>query len=64
MKKLGKNVILFYTPVLFPSLKFRENASTYTSAITRAVLVSSTLISMATADRFCHRALFITGGVL
>ncbi|PON67127.1 Major facilitator, sugar transporter-like [Parasponia andersonii] len=59
--KLAQNVILFYSLVLFLSLGFRENASMYSSDITGAVLVSSTLISMATADRFGLRALFITG---
>lgn len=40
----GINCILFYAPVMFLSLGFRENDSLYSSAITGAVLVLSTLI--------------------
>lgn len=59
----GINSILFYAPVLFQSMGFGRNASLYSSAITGAVLASSTLISMATVDRLGRRALLISGGI-
>ncbi|KAL5547666.1 hypothetical protein UlMin_002897 [Ulmus minor] len=59
----GINSILFYAPVLFQSMGFGGNASLYASAITGAVLASSTLISMATVDRLGRRFLLISGGI-
>ena len=59
----GINSILFYAPVLFQSMGFGGNAALYSSAITGAVLASSTLISMATVDRLGRRALLISGGI-
>ncbi|KAK4404240.1 Sugar carrier protein A [Sesamum angolense] len=44
----GINSILFYAPVLFQSMGFGGNASLYSSALTGAVLASSTFISIAT----------------
>ncbi|XP_057500761.1 sugar transport protein 7-like [Actinidia eriantha] len=59
----GINSILFYAPILFQSMGFGRNASLYSSALTGAVLVSSTLVSIATVDRWGRRALLIGGGI-
>lgn len=59
----GINSILFYAPVLFQSMGFKGNASLYSSALTGAVLASSTLVSMATVDRLGRRVLLISGGI-
>lgn len=59
----GINSILFYAPVLFRSMGFKGNASLYASALTGAVLVLSTVISIATVDRLGRRVLLIGGGI-
>lgn len=59
----GINSILFYAPVLFQSMGFGGNASLYSSALTGAVLASSTLVSIATVDRWGRRKLLIGGGI-
>lgn len=59
----GINSILFYAPVLFQSMGFGGNASLYSSALTGAVLASSTFISIATVDRLGRRVLLISGGI-
>ncbi|KAL2502587.1 Sugar transport protein 7 [Forsythia ovata] len=59
----GINSILFYAPVLFQSMGFGRNASLYSSALTGAVLASSTFISIAIVDRWGRRALLIGGGI-
>ncbi|XP_027067980.1 sugar carrier protein A-like isoform X1 [Coffea arabica] len=59
----GINSILFYAPVLFRSMGFKGNAPLYSSALTGAVLASSTLVSMATVDRWGRRFLLIGGGI-
>lgn len=59
----GINSILFYAPVLFQSMGFGGDASLYSSAVTGAVLASSTLLSIATVDRLGRRALLISGGI-
>lgn len=60
----GINSILFYAPVLFGSLGFGANASLYSSVLTGAVLVLSTVVSIATVDRLGRRPLFFGGGIL
>nr|XP_043629105.1 sugar transport protein 7-like [Erigeron canadensis] len=60
----GINSILFYAPVLFQSMGFKRNASLYSSALTGAVLVLSTLVSIVTVDKLGRRVLLIVGGVL
>ncbi|KAJ7979653.1 Sugar transport protein [Quillaja saponaria] len=60
----GINSILFYAPVLFQTMGFGANASLYSSALTGAVLVSSTFISIATVDRLGRRVLLISGGMV
>ncbi|KAK4781321.1 hypothetical protein SAY87_017427 [Trapa incisa] len=59
----GINSILFYAPVLFQSMGFGGSAALYSSALTGAVLASSTFISIATVDRLGRRALLISGGI-
>lgn len=59
----GINSILFYAPVLFQSMGFERNASLYSSALTGAVLASSTFISIGTVDRLGRRALLMSGGI-
>ncbi|KAJ8768277.1 hypothetical protein K2173_021217 [Erythroxylum novogranatense] len=59
----GINSILFYAPVLFQSMGFGGNASLYSSALTGAVLCSSTFISIGTVDRLGRRVLLISGGI-
>ncbi|XP_051131158.1 sugar transport protein 7 isoform X2 [Andrographis paniculata] len=59
----GINSILFYAPVLFQTMGFKGNASLYSSALTGAVLASSTFISIAAVDRVGRRVLLITGGI-
>lgn len=59
----GINSILFYAPVLFQSMGFKGKASLYSSALTGAVLASSTLVSIATVDRWGRRPLLIVGGI-
>lgn len=59
----GINSILFYAPVLFQSMGFGGNASLYSSALTGAVLASSTFISIATVDKLGRRILLISGGI-
>ncbi|ERN10368.1 hypothetical protein AMTRI_Chr12g270950 [Amborella trichopoda] len=59
----GINSILFYAPILFQSLGFGGNASLYSSVLTGAVLALSTLVSIATVDKWGRRALLIGGGI-
>ncbi|ONK59591.1 uncharacterized protein A4U43_C08F8040 [Asparagus officinalis] len=59
----GINSILFYAPVLFQSMGFGGNASLYSSVMTGAVLALSTLVSIATVDRWGRRVLLIAGGI-
>ncbi|KAH7675029.1 Sugar/inositol transporter protein [Dioscorea alata] len=59
----GINSILFYAPVLFQSMGFGNNASLYSSVMTGAVLASSTLVSIATVDRWGRKVLLIGGGI-
>ncbi|XP_019701270.1 sugar transport protein 7 isoform X2 [Elaeis guineensis] len=59
----GINSILFYAPVLFQSMGFGGNASLYSSVMTGAVLVASTLVSIATVDKWGRRVLLIIGGI-
>lgn len=59
----GINSILFYAPVLFQSMGFEGRAALYSSVMTGAVLMTSTLVSIATVDRWGRRALLISGGI-
>nr|QNC69514.1 sugar carrier protein [Annona sp. ZA-2020] len=59
----GINSILFYAPILFQSMGFGGNTSLYSSVMTGAVLALSTLVSIATVDRWGRRVLLIGGGI-
>ncbi|CAA6661646.1 unnamed protein product [Spirodela intermedia] len=59
----GINSILFYAPVLFQSMGFEGRAALYSSVMTGAVLMTSTLVSIATVDRWGRRPLLISGGI-
>lgn len=58
----GINVIMFYAPVLFKTLGFGDDASLMSAVITGLVNVISTLVSIATVDRYGRRFLFMEGG--
>ncbi|KAF7846975.1 hypothetical protein BT93_L3521 [Corymbia citriodora subsp. variegata] len=58
----GINVIMFYAPVLFKTLGFGDDASLMSSAITGAVNVVATLVSIFSVDKFGRRGLFLEGG--
>lgn len=59
----GINSILFYAPVLFQSMGFKGNASLVSSALTGAVLCSSTVVSIALVDKWGRRPLLRVGGI-
>eukprot|EP00252_Welwitschia_mirabilis_P001816 TRINITY_DN1174_c0_g1_i3.p1 TRINITY_DN1174_c0_g1~~TRINITY_DN1174_c0_g1_i3.p1 ORF type:complete len:390 (+),score=-11.57 TRINITY_DN1174_c0_g1_i3:678-1847(+) len=59
----GINIILFYAPVLFQSLGFHSDASLYSSVMSGAVLVGSTIVSILAVDRLGRRFLLIVGGI-
>ncbi|EFJ38553.1 hypothetical protein SELMODRAFT_437470 [Selaginella moellendorffii] len=59
----GINAIMFYAPVLFQTLGFESDASLYSAAITGAVNVVSTVVSILTVDRFGRRVLLLEAGV-
>ncbi|KAI0511291.1 hypothetical protein KFK09_011916 [Dendrobium nobile] len=59
----GINSVLFYAPVLFQSMGFGGNASLYSSMLTGAVLVLSTVVSIVAVDRLGRRPLLIAGGI-
>ncbi|XP_010533211.1 PREDICTED: sugar transport protein 10-like [Tarenaya hassleriana] len=59
----GINVIMFYAPVLFKTLGFKDDASLMSAVITGIVNMLSTLVSIGVADRFGRRVLFLEGGI-
>ncbi|KAH0467165.1 hypothetical protein IEQ34_004403 [Dendrobium chrysotoxum] len=59
----GINAIMFYSPVLFNTLGFKNDASLYSAVITGAVNVVSTLVSIYSVDRVGRRALLLEAGV-
>ncbi|KAB2625387.1 sugar transport protein 13-like [Pyrus ussuriensis x Pyrus communis] len=59
----GINAIMFYAPVLFKTLGFKSDASLYSSAITGAVNVLSTMVSIYFVDRAGRRVLLLEAGV-
>jgi MFS transporter, SP family, sugar:H+ symporter len=58
----GINVIMFYAPVLFRTVGFKQNATLVSSVITGLVNVFSTFVATITADKVGRRALFLQGG--
>lgn len=59
----GINAIMFYAPVLFSTLGFGNDASLYSSVITGAVNVLSTLVSIYSVDKVGRRVLLLEAGV-
>ncbi|XP_073051677.1 sugar transport protein 1-like [Primulina eburnea] len=59
----GMNVFMFYSPVLFKTMGFGNNASLISSVATGGVNSVATLVSILSADRFGRKSLFIEGGV-
>ncbi|KAM1104022.1 hypothetical protein ACFX2J_012454 [Malus domestica] len=59
----GINAVMFYAPVLFSTLGFKTDASLYSSAITGAVNVLSTIVSIYFVDRAGRRVLLLEAGV-
>lgn len=55
----GINAIMFYAPVLFQTVGFGGNGALLSAVITGLVNVFSTLVSVATVDKFGRRALLL-----
>ncbi|KAK9182569.1 hypothetical protein WN944_025714 [Citrus x changshan-huyou] len=59
----GINAIMFYAPVLFKTLGFGGSASLYSTVITGAVNVLSTLVSIYSVDKVGRRMLLLEAGI-
>ncbi|KAL6530697.1 Sugar transport protein 13 [Orobanche gracilis] len=59
----GINAIMFYAPVLFNTLGFKNDASLYSAVITGAVNLISTIVSIYSVDKLGRRALLLEAGV-
>ncbi|KAI4296606.1 hypothetical protein L6164_036552 [Bauhinia variegata] len=59
----GINVIMFYAPVLFQSIGFKDDASLMSAVITGFVNVIATIVSIYGVDRWGRRALLLEGGI-
>lgn len=59
----GINAIMFYAPVLFNSMGFKNDASLYSAVITGAINVISTIVSIYSVDKLGRRALLLEAGV-
>lgn len=59
----GINAIMFYAPVLFSTLGFENDASLYSTVITGAVNVVSTIVSIYSVDKLGRRFLLLEAGV-
>ncbi|XP_004511353.1 sugar transport protein 13 [Cicer arietinum] len=59
----GINAIMFYAPVLFNTLGFKNDASLYSAVITGAVNVLSTMVSIYSVDKVGRRKLLLEAGV-
>ncbi|XP_077210275.1 sugar transport protein MST4-like [Tasmannia lanceolata] len=59
----GINAIMFYAPVLFNTLGFKNDASLYSAVITGAVNVISTVVSIYTVDKLGRRVLLLEAGI-
>jgi sugar porter (SP) family MFS transporter len=59
----GINAIMFYAPVLFKTLGFKNDASLYSSVITGAVNVLSTVVSIYSVDKLGRRILLLQAGI-
>jgi hypothetical protein len=54
---------MFYAPVLFNTLGFKNDASLYSAVITGAVNVLSTVVSIYSVDKLGRRMLLLEAGV-
>ncbi|XP_004505018.1 sugar carrier protein C-like [Cicer arietinum] len=59
----GINVIMFYAPVLFSSVGFKDDAALMSAVITGIVNALGTIVSVFGVDKLGRRALFIQGGI-
>jgi len=55
----GINAIMFYAPVLFQTLGFKDDASLYSAVIVGAVNVLATVLAIVVVDRVGRRALLL-----
>lgn len=55
----GINVIMFYAPVLFHTMGFKNDASLLSSVITGGINVASTVIALLFVDKWGRRALLV-----
>ncbi|MED6187570.1 hypothetical protein PIB30_077748 [Stylosanthes scabra] len=58
----GINVIMFYAPVLFGSIGFKDDSALMSAVITGVVNVAATVVSIYGVDKWGRRALFLEGG--
>ncbi|KAH9610685.1 hypothetical protein KSS87_003694 [Heliosperma pusillum] len=58
----GINVIMFYAPVLFKTIGFKDDASLISAVITGGVNMVATLVSIYGVDKWGRRFLFLEGG--
>ncbi|KAL1365037.1 sugar carrier protein C [Arachis hypogaea] len=58
----GINVIMFYAPVLFGSIGFKDDSALMSAVITDVVNVAATVVSIYGVDKWGRRALFLEGG--
>ncbi|EPS68632.1 hypothetical protein M569_06138, partial [Genlisea aurea] len=59
----GINAVMFYAPVLFQTVGFRNDGSLLSAVITGTINVVSTLIAVAAVDRFGRRKLLLQASV-
>ncbi|KAJ0971880.1 hypothetical protein J5N97_019839 [Dioscorea zingiberensis] len=59
----GINVIMFYAPVLFQTLGFKDDASLMSAVITGLVNVFATFVSIVVVDKLGRKVLFLQGGI-
>lgn len=55
----GINVIMFYAPVLFQTMGFKNDASLLSSVITGTINVASTVVALLFVDKWGRRALLV-----
>ncbi|KAF7808316.1 sugar transport protein 10-like [Senna tora] len=59
----GINVVVFYSPILFKTVGFGDDASLMAAVICGGVNVVATLVSLICVDKYGRRFLFLQGGV-
>ncbi|QHN97519.1 Sugar carrier protein C [Arachis hypogaea] len=58
----GIIVIMFYAPLLFGFIGFKDNSALVSAVITDVVNVAATVVSIYGVDKWGRRALFLEGG--